>query len=294
MKKPSLSRKVVRAQKQQHLAPLQFLAAHKPLLPRYKFAGVRDGVVRTAREKDPWEDGAKPESVVEMAQRLAGVQAVQQATVMAYGALIPAAYDELQEEYRIAMEESVAGFEREDDEPFLSHLAVLGPTLLAEPRIVPYLHNQWCWCRESGKAGDHARNLFKRIGSVLKNSLGRPDMPIEEREAIEADCLKWFPICKFINKEIKKELKRNSSYETSESHRKEFYGDLAERLGISLADVKKIESYLYPDENYSRKGPKLTPLSAMCRMVAHNHPGRGEKTIEKVWGEYRKTHPEEK
>lgn len=282
MKKPSLSRKVVRAQKQQHLTHLQFFAALEPFLPRYQVTGIRDGVVQTAREKAPWEDGRTPKGAVE---------AVQVAAARAAGVRIPLAIAELEEEYRVPVEEAVAGFERGDLEPFLSHLTLLGPTLLAEPQLVPYLHGWWYWCRESGEAGDRARQLFKRMGSVLADPIGHPDLPMEKREAIVADYKKWRPICEGLNKDFKQLWKARKARTPTNSDREKFREQMAKKFKIDVADVQAIEWRLAKP---SQKASKRTPTEAICHIVAREHPGIGAKAVEDVWRDYLKVHPEER
>lgn len=112
----------------------------------------------------------------------------------------------------------------------------------------------------------------------------------EGRAGIVADCKKWLPICQKLNKAFKC-LWEKPKYLTSDMYKKEARGRLAEELGIPVADVKAIESYL---EKPSRRASKSTPFAAMLRIVARKHPGRGVKTIEKIWGDYLNRHPDEK
>lgn len=107
---------------------------------------------------------------------------------------------------------------------------------------------------------------------------------LEEREQIVASCKKWCPIYDNLNKAFKK-LWKLSEYESSELRRKEIRGKLAENLSIPVKDVEASEWSL---KKRSPKGGKTTPSQAMYRRVAREFPGRGEKTIEKVWGDYKR------
>lgn len=113
----------------------------------------------------------------------------------------------------------------------------------------------------------------------------------EERKAIVADCKKWKPICEGLNNAFKGKdgLWEQPEYESSELHRKEARGRLAEKHRISIADVQAIEAYL---EKPSHRSNKSTPPQAMYRRVAREH-GRAETTVKKIWEDYLKDHPEE-
>ncbi len=111
----------------------------------------------------------------------------------------------------------------------------------------------------------------------------------EEREQIIAAYQKWRPICEELNKSFK-EWWQDPKYCSSELHRKEIRGTLAENLSILVEDVEAIEWSL---KKRSPKGGKSTPSQATCHRVAREFPGRGEKTIEEVWGDYVRNHPEE-
>jgi hypothetical protein len=135
----------------------------------------------------------------------------------------------------------------------------------------------------------HAAELCQQIGAVfIGQGSGRYRLPNEARTAIVAACKKWLPVCEALNKAFKT-LWEESEYQTQEVFRKEARGRLAEKLGIPVRDVQAIEESL---KNPSRRGSKKsTPTQAMCRMVARLHLV-GSKTVEKIWGEYVRSHPE--
>lgn len=159
--------------KQQHIQQLQLFASLEKYLPRWRITGVRpDGVLQTEKE-DPWEEWEKsqqPRTAFEVAE--CEDARWQRLLAKAYpAALIYSAAEELNEEYRVAREESLAGIEAGDLGPLLTHLALIGPTLLAEPRIVPYLHDWWM----SAKCGDsRCTQALTRIGRALSPGGGRP------------------------------------------------------------------------------------------------------------------------
>jgi hypothetical protein len=119
---------------------------------------------------------------------------------------------------------------------------------------------------------------------------GRLGMSLEEKEKIIADCKKWRPVCEGLNKAFKR-LWEQSEYESSERHRKEARGFLAEKYTISVKEVKTIERVLKAP---SRRGNKSTPTEAMLQIVALDHVDKGVKTIEQIWGDYLDKHPEER
>jgi hypothetical protein len=145
------------------------------------------------------------------------------------------------------------------------------------------------WIAQQG--GKEAQELLATVLSGLFTGpiTGRPpELTGEERDSIVVGCKKWGPVCKELNKAFKR-LWGEPKYETSNRYRREARGMLAEKLSISLADVEAIEWSL---KKPSRKGSKSTPWEAMLHIVARTHPGRGEKTVEIIWREYLKDHPE--
>lgn len=176
MKQPS--RKVVRA-KQQHIARLQRMASLEPYLPRRRVIGLSpSGAIRTERVKDPWEgevtiglssDG-RPVVKVKRVEPKSAQEAVEwheaqrkQFQAMAYpAALLVTAPFKLKEEYRVAVEESLAGIEAGDLRPLQQHLSMIGPTLLVEPQIIRHVHDWWL----GAKWGD--RVSAQHLKAVLK------------------------------------------------------------------------------------------------------------------------------
>lgn len=136
---------------------------------------------------------------------------------------------------------------------------------------------------------DRAIKEGKRI--PLRGS-GRQPMPLEKREQIIADYLKWLPICEGINDALKKlqKLRKKDGYEDSELNWEKVRGLLARRYSISLKEVETIEQVL---KTPSRRSNKSTPTEATLQMVALRHVDKDVKTIEKVWLGYLKAHPEE-
>jgi len=183
----------------------------------------------------------------------------------------------------------LVALERGDCEPFFQALRY-DPTILTISPIYWLTIDKW-WKQKlyANEAGEQARQLLKRIGSVLADPLGRPELPPKEREAIAADCLKWRPICEGLNNAFKT-LWKQPEYESSEPYRKEARGLLAEKYSISVKEVKTIERVLKAP---ARRGNKSTPTEAMLQMVALSHVNRDAKTVEKIWGDYLKDHPEE-
>lgn len=112
----------------------------------------------------------------------------------------------------------------------------------------------------------------------------------EERAAIVAACQRWRDVCEGLN-EAFKQLWKEPEYQTSEPYRKEAIGRLAEKFSISVAEVEAIGWSLAKP---SQKARKSTPTDAMFHKVAREFPGRGVKTIEKIWGDYLNRHPDEK
>lgn len=139
--------------------------------------------------------------------------------------------------------------------------------------------------REAAKWIEEIWKGLKKIGSgpIEKGSL-------EEKKAIVAACKGWRPVCEGLNKAFK-QLRKEPEYQTSEPYRKEAIGRLAEKFSISVAEVEAIRWSLAKP---SQKARKSTPTDAMFHMVAREFPGRGVKTIEKIWGDYLNRHPDEK
>jgi len=176
-----------------------------------------------------------------------------------------------------------------DPEPFF-HVLAVWPDFLREEEVWKLTIARW-WPQKVLRTpeGHQARAYLKRIGRVLADTHGTTEMPPEEREAIVASCKTWRPVCEQLN-EIFKRLWKQGEYHSSESSRKTARGRLAKKLDIPIAEVEAIEWFL---KKPSRRANKSAPSAAMCHRVARDFPGRGEKTIEKVWGDYLKDHPEE-
>lgn len=87
-------------------------------------------------------------------------------------------------------------------------------------------------------------------------------------------------------------------YANSELCRKEASGMLATKFSISVEDVNTIESFLYPDPERSRRGPKDTSWNAMLRIVALKNSGSslplGVQTIEAIYRKGQNAYLEEK
>ncbi len=115
-------------------------------------------------------------------------------------------------------------------------------------------------------------------------------MPAEEQEAIIDDCKKWQPVCEGLNKDFKGKngLCEQPEY-SSALYQKEARGALADKYGISVKEVETIENVL---KQLSRRANKTTPTDATIHMVALNHVDRDEKTIETIWFDYKRAHPE--
>ncbi|MBI3300736.1 MAG: hypothetical protein HYZ72_01450 [Deltaproteobacteria bacterium] len=137
-----------------------------------------------------------------------------------------------------------------------------------------------------------ASKWIKKIWDGMKRIVsGRiEEISPAEKKAIVADCKKWRPICEGLNK-VFKQLWEEPQYAKSELYRKEARGSLAKKFSISVAEVEAIEWFL---KKPSRRASKSTPFDATLHRVAREFPGRGEKTIEKVWQDYFDHHPAEK
>jgi hypothetical protein len=144
------------------------------------------------------------------------------------------------------------------------------------------------WFRDRWQDDEAKENWGRFCDALSSMGSGNRERPRDEEAIIEC-CKQWRPICEALNKAFKK-LWEQPNYQTSELYRKEARGMLAEKLGVSIKDVKAIESYL---QKPSRTASKSTPFSAMVRMVAHEFPGIGKKTVEKIWGDYLSRQPEE-
>lgn len=198
-----------------------------------------------------------------------------------------------QREYDRAITDAIEGLENEEPDPFFDALGWFGPRILLNPALNAFVEGWWVGQTNSNASvaeQKKAKQYLEKIGAVLSTTVsGRRKIAKAEREALAASCKKWYPICDGLNKEFKKRWE-NPKYANSEFNRKESRGDLAEKFSISVADVEAIEWSL---KKPSRTAKKSTPTQAMCHIVARKHPGIGEKTVETIWLEYRKTHPEE-
>lgn len=156
MKKPL--RKTVRA-KQQHISHLQHLASLEKYYPQYRISGVQpDGSITVEQEKDPWEE-REPKSIIES---LEWREIQEKLTVaMAYGVKISLAACTLKRLFGDAEAAALAGIEAGDLQPLTHHLSLIGPTLLAAPRLVPYIHDWW----RGAKAGN--KECAQNFNAVL-------------------------------------------------------------------------------------------------------------------------------
>lgn len=171
---------------------------------------------------------------------------------------------------------------------FYESILEYGPRTLAAPEVQEALLR--LWDKAVSRGDEQATATLEKICPPLAwRPTGRRPEYLEKWNAIIASCKKWYPICEGLNKDFKK-LWRQEESQSSELDRKEARGQLAEKWSISRADVRKIESYL---QKPSRTASKSTPFSAMIRMVAHEFPGIGEKTVEKIWEDYLRRRPEE-
>lgn len=184
----------------------------------------------------------------------------------------------------------IDALKRNDVEPFFQGLRY-DPTLLTVSPIYRMTIGTWWHQKHLNHAvGQRARKLLRKIGSVLADIAGRPEMSPEEREAIIASCKTWRPICEELNRAFKR-LWKEQEYQGSVLYRKEARGRLAEKLGIPVADVQTIEAFL---SNPSQTAWKRTPHDAMLHRVAREFPGVGKKTVETIWGNYLKDHPDQR
>jgi len=165
--------------------------------------------------------------------------------------------------------------------------------MIQEPWVSQAIFNLQ-WQRVHGTTTEDQKQAKERLQQIadalVKIWGGKTEMPLEERKQIIADCKKWRPICEGLNETLKKELWKQSEYESSELYQKEARGLLAEKYRISVKEVETIERVLKAP---SRRSNKSTPTEAMLQMVVFDHVGRDVKTIEKIWEEYLKEHPEE-
>ena len=145
------------------------------------------------------------------------------------------------------------------------------------------------WFRDRWQDKEAEENWTRFCAALSRMESGNRKQPRDE-EAIIKSCKKWRPICERLN-EAFKALWKQEQYQNSGLCRKKARGLLAEKLATPVKDVEAIEWYL---QKPSRIASKSTPLSAMLRMVAHEFPGIGEKTVEKIWGDYLDAHPEER
>ena len=176
MKQPP--REVVKA-KQRSLQRLQSLASLKPYLQPWEEGKQRIDPIQAEINR---QLGLSDETFLKYESQLTLTERVEKIVgricpddVADPATLIYGAQEELTEEYRVATEESLTGLQKRDIGPFLYHLSLLGPTLLAEPQIVPVVYHWWLGAKWGNRAcaqhmtavlkalrpGGRSRNLFQ-------------------------------------------------------------------------------------------------------------------------------------
>jgi hypothetical protein len=114
---------------------------------------------------------------------------------------------------------------------------------------------------------------------------GRPEIPEEERKATVADFKKWLLVCQKLKKNLSS-LRQNPDW-TSRQFRNKAIDMLAEKHFFSRSEVAEIEDL----------PPTLTPWRMTMRLVARKHRDAngfmmGEKTVEEIYRDWLKEHPE--
>ncbi len=103
--------------------------------------------------------------------------------------------------------------------------------MIQEPWVSQAIFNLQ-WQRVHGTTTEDQKQAKERLQQIadalVKIWGGKTEMPLEERKQIIADCKKWRPICEGLNETFKKELWKQSEYESSELYQKEA------RAGLTL------------------------------------------------------------